>query len=410
MPRSGSGQGPETGVSRHSGLALGWVVPRFGRRVPQDPPSRLLPIDALRGVAAISVLLFHLFRNGAMAGVLDGATPAPIQTVLDYGRSGVAIFFVISGFVIAYTTRNLGLDARDGLNFFVRRQVRLDPPYYLMLVLVIALGFAERLVPNLEYRDYSAGQFFTNMFYLQGFTGHEGVLAVAWTLCLEIQFYLFVVIVAVAVGSLLRRVGIDSRGRALQRFIFLAVGALSLASPLAGLDFGPWFIGLWWMFCMGMVVCWYMLRELSLGMTLGAMAGVGIWGLTVERVAANPDPWGGHWIAWATAVVILTLLLTGSMSRRPPKWLLFFGTISYSLYLVHLPIIDTVLGAGYKITGQSVVGAVVLCFVGGLLSIGAAWALQHYVERPAMQWSQRLKRVKPERVRDSEAASASTSP
>ena len=181
------------------------VSEQDGRAAP-----RFHAVDALRGIAALSVLFFHLYRSSAQSEVLQAAFPEPLKVALEYSRSGVAIFFVISGFVIGHTTRNLPPRMREGLAFSLRRQVRLDPPYYVVMLGVLLLTIVERQIPGLEYRYIGLKQFLVNMFYLQDFTGTEGVLAVAWTLCLEVQFYLVVVLLVLLAGRdapMLRQAG-----------------------------------------------------------------------------------------------------------------------------------------------------------------------------------------------------------
>ncbi|QJW35992.1 acyltransferase family protein [Cellulosimicrobium protaetiae] len=357
------------------------------------PAGRFLPIDAMRGAASVSVLLFHLFRSPPQADVLAATFPAFWVTVSDLARSGVAVFFVISGFVIAYTTRDLGTRARDGARFALRRQVRLDPPYYVMIAVVVALSGLERLVPGLETRSFSAGDVLLNMVYLQDIVGAEPVLAVAWTLCLEVQFYLVVVLLVWITGRVLPGPArTAARGLAVS-VAAIALGVVSLALPFLGTDGGPWFIGTWWMFCYGAVVAWFMIGRLPFAVVVAASAVVGLWCLAVTLWAPVADPWGSHWFAWLTGVTILALLVTRTMSWRPPRAVLYLGTLSYSLYLVHLPVVDTVMAGAYKVTGESAAGALAAYVVAGAVAFGAAAILHRWVETPAMHWATRLKDV-----------------
>ncbi|RYG56101.1 acyltransferase, partial [bacterium] len=97
--------------------------------------SRFHFIDALRGLAAASVVLHHLFVASVMATVYEAASPWLVRVLFQAGAHGVEIFFVLSGFVIAHSLRNNGLSLGDLGRFIVRRQVRLDPPYWAALVL-----------------------------------------------------------------------------------------------------------------------------------------------------------------------------------------------------------------------------------------------------------------------------------
>ena len=354
--------------------------------------ERFHAVDALRGIAAVSVLLFHLFRNSPMHAELAAAAPGPVATTLDYSRSGVAIFFVISGFVIAFTTRNIGSNLAEAGRFALRRQLRLDPPYWVMIAVVLVLGAAERLVANHAYMTYDVPQVATNLFYLQGFFHEPSVLFVAWTLCMEVQFYLVVVIVLVASARALSGSG-DRARFAVQAGAFGVLGVVSLGATLVGWDPGPLFLGLWWMFCLGITVCWFTTGRISPRMMTAILAGTGLWCLAVDLWAPAPDPWQGQWAAWLTAVVLVLLSRLRLLTSAPPRWLLFLGTISYSLYLVHLPVIDVVVGAGYKTMEGSRTGAIALFLLGGIASILAAVCLNRLVERPAMAFAARFKRA-----------------
>lgn len=355
------------------------------------PAGRFLPIDAMRGIAAVMVLFFHLFRSPPQVDVLAATFPAPLQVASDFSRSGIAVFFVISGFVIAYTTRNLSSRVRDSARFALRRQVRLDPPYYAVMAFVLVVMAMERLVPSLDTQTFTAGDIALNMFYLQGITGVPAVLAVAWTLCLEVQFYLVVVLLVLACGALTRRADTMVNRDRLVRIGALTLGAVSLALPFFGQTGGPWFIGTWWMFAMGMTLAWFMTGTISRTAMFVVVAIMGFWCVAVTIWSPIADPWGAHWFAWATMIAILVILLTGSMTRSPARVLVYLGTLSYSLYLVHLPVIDVVMAGAYKLTGDSTAGALAAYVGAAVMSFAAAIAVHRYVEQPAMRWSERLK-------------------
>lgn len=356
--------------------------------LPVVESPRFFPVDGLRGVAALSVLVFHLFRNSPQTEVLAATVPGPLETVLDYSRSGVAIFFVISGFVIGHTTRNLGPRLRDGLAFSLRRQIRLDPPYYVVMLAVVVIGLAERMVPGLVYKEFSLGDFVLNMVYLHDITGADAVLSVAWTLCLEVQFYLVVVLMVLGAGRLTR----DESSRArLVHVGALTLGLVSLSLPLLGVSAGPWFIGTWWMFCIGLALSWFMHGHLSTRAIVTILAVLAVWCAVRPLVTDHQDQWGGQWFAWATAVLIAWLVATDRITARIHPIYLYFGTLSYSLYLVHLPVIETGLGAVFKLTGASPRGAWLAFVLGAVLSVATAHVLQRVVERRSIAWSKKIR-------------------
>jgi hypothetical protein len=354
-----------------------------------DGPERFLPVDALRGLAAVMVLAFHLLRMPPQAEILDGVLPAPLTVASDYARSGVAIFFVISGFVIGYTTRHLGSGLSEGARFSLRRQIRLDPPYYLVIALVIGVELAQSMVPSLEARTFTISDALLNMFYLQDIAGAPSIVQVAWTLCLEVQFYLFVVVLVMASGAV--RPG-SSKGSQSSVVVAagLAAGAFSMAMPFLGLSSGAWFIGAWWMFCLGMITAWLQTGRLGLRAATSLVAVVGVWCVSLT-LAGRADPWGGHWMAWLTGLLILALVATNRMGWKPPRWLLYLGTISYSLYLIHVPLINTFMAGVYKLGGESQSIALLSYVLCGILAIVAAALMRRWVEEPAIRWSRRVR-------------------
>ncbi len=85
----------------------------------KNPVRRFLMVDALRGCAAVAVVLHHVW-NRNLSPDLNLLLPEPFETIVSGGYLGVPIFFVLSGFVIAHST--FGADHAR-----VFRQVRLAP-------------------------------------------------------------------------------------------------------------------------------------------------------------------------------------------------------------------------------------------------------------------------------------------
>ncbi len=84
----------------------------------------------------------------------------------------------------------------------------------------------------------------------------------------------------------------------------VALAGVSLALPYLHVDAGMWFISLWWMFCLGMVVCWRHVGTLSAWTTAALVAAVGASCL-VHQLRGEADPWGGEWTAWGTCVLVV---------------------------------------------------------------------------------------------------------
>ena len=102
-------------------------------------------LDGLRGVAALLVLVYHIFEGFAFAGATNGAGSG-IITTLNHGHIAVDFFFILSGFVISYAYDDRWTapgEKRLTLgNFFKRRLIRLHP----MLVMGMFIGFITFLI------------------------------------------------------------------------------------------------------------------------------------------------------------------------------------------------------------------------------------------------------------------------
>lgn len=150
-------------------------------------------IDGLRSVAIVSVVLFHgawTFRENLVkpAGASMTGLGGVLDKVLDTGEYGVPVFFVISGFILAVPFANAmtGGPPVSLLRYLKRRVTRLEPPYFVALIaaftmLIIQTGTLEKL-PNLV----------ASAFYVHNavYGERSHVLPVAWSLEVEVQFYL----------------------------------------------------------------------------------------------------------------------------------------------------------------------------------------------------------------------------
>src|SRR5271163_824876 len=101
--------------------------------------KRLSFVDALRGVAATGVLLFHALE-GHHVTAFFASLPAWLQFPVEHGSLGVAIFFVLSGFVISHSLYRQRMTLNLLGRFCLRRSLRLDPPYWFAIALSLAFG------------------------------------------------------------------------------------------------------------------------------------------------------------------------------------------------------------------------------------------------------------------------------
>ncbi len=143
--------------------------------------SRSIPsLDGLRAVAISFVLLAH-------HGERVAKTPQVSAYLFELGGGGVYLFFIISGFLITFLLRRekTATDGIDLKSFYLRRTLRIFPPYYTYLGVVLVLwgfGFPER------WQNIAAAATYTSNYYLPPI---GPMLSSTWSLGLEEQFYLF---------------------------------------------------------------------------------------------------------------------------------------------------------------------------------------------------------------------------
>nr|WP_242042630.1 acyltransferase [Leptolyngbya sp. FACHB-541] len=147
-------------------------------------------IDGLRGLAAIAVVSYHFYVGSPLRGTLAGIFPKPFILLLEEGRLGVEVFFVISGFVIAYSLRKTAANSQNLKRFICRFLIRLTPSYWVTIFLTVIINLTSNFVitdriapiPNLE-------EVVAHLFYLQNLFKYEQIVPVFWTLCFEVRFY-----------------------------------------------------------------------------------------------------------------------------------------------------------------------------------------------------------------------------
>lgn len=325
-------------------------------------------VDALRGVAASAVVLFHA-TEGAHITTLYEAMPAALQVLLRHGDFGVAIFFVLSGFVIAHSLGAARLSLVGVLQFMLKRSIRLDPPYWAAIAVAILFSvLASKIVANRPAEAYSAPQIVSHLFYLQALLGFDQINSVFWTLCLEIQFY--------SVYALL--LWTRSTYAMVAAFLIALLWPLGLGPAAPGV-----FVEFWYAFLLG----------------VGAHAAwrsgtIRPWFLGYVAIIAVASLYSASYfslVCCATAVSLLAVALAGQLaSWLNWRWLQFLGTISYSLYLLHNPVTGAAFRAGYMITGRNVYTEAVWWITSLAACVGAAWLFWYFIERPSAELAARF--------------------
>ena len=321
---------------------------------PPEPKQRIGVINALRAFAAIFVAWGHFVAGQGKYLSLSGK----------YGYLGVDIFFVISGFVIPWSLYRSRYVLRDYPRFLLKRNVRLYPPYLASIVITL---LATNLVlvplfhiPRLEVTGRSLLLHFT---YLNDLAGVPWINVVYWTLAIEFQWY-------VLVGLLLPWLASSSRLTRLASAA--AMLAAYFAVPNTHLVFSRLPI-----FLIGVFVFQYRARLIG----LREMSG-----LIFAMVVAMWFPLG--WIVAAVSVATGILIALSTFQNRALDKV---GDVSYSLYLLHLPIGVSTIGllSFWLPYSGSYIG--VLDVVGLLASGLAAWIMYQIIEKPSQLLSSSLR-------------------
>jgi peptidoglycan/LPS O-acetylase OafA/YrhL len=353
-------------------------TPQIG---PKTGPQRFVYLDALRGIAAIIVVLYHLPRANLLEPVLMSHIPGPVMTVINLGDVGVQIFFVLSGFVIAYSLRSFDGTFRSFGNFLARRQLRLAPPYWVALLVVVVLSVLHHIIPGFRATEsITFPNLLLNMLYVHRIFHQPEVLSVSWTLCLEVQFYLIFTSLL-----MIPRTRLD-----LPQLLTILLAVCSIYFWPAHF-IASWFYQQWQLFAFGVLGYWVTSGRSKLWV-------FALFSLLVCWLALRAGNWKTV-VACGTAISIIgvaRLDRLGSALRW--RWLQFMGMISYSLYLIHFPVEVTVFKLGYKLTHENATAAFAYCAVSVSISLAAAWLLFEFVERPSMKAASLWKRGLPAKV------------
>ena len=280
--------------------------------------GKYLSLDAWRGIAALAVVLFHCVDLMPQKMATSGGL---VSQFFHYGYLGVYVFFPISGYCILNA---LVMSERAGFwGFFRRRLWRIYPAYWgslliIYLLIFIAMPFNGTSIADLGMRWWEWLSLFT---LTQGFFNPGLVNVVYWTLGLELQFYL-------VMGCLLF---FKPSWRP---------GLLLLTAFFGSLYRMPWWHG--------------HIQGLFLGYWLEFLVGAAVIGWRIPA-------YGPRWsiIIWEIAAITAAITMSfGLIASLMVSWLLllfyrwdeiifrwswikglsFFGLFSYSLYLIHYPL------------------------------------------------------------------------
>jgi len=348
------------------------------------PAARLAGVDGLRAAAAMWVVLFHI---RVFSGV--HVSFAPVDFFLRSGSTGVSLFLVLSGFCLFLPFAG-GREHRFRTGtFLVRRARRLLPAFYCSLILALGLNVVGG--GNLGFGPLSAEDVawqvathvtMTHTLFPSTFYALNGAY---WSLGLEWQLYLGLPLLIIGA----RRIGLvpTLAGAGLVNAVYRT--ALPLAGAKGWIPAGtlqsvvlPNLLpGRWAEFALGMAVAELHAR--------GALAALPWWAnylwlpVAAIGVAAVGLPLSHLAFGAAFSLLLVSVLAERGLIRRIFSWrpLVLVGIMSYSLYLVHQPLVQAsafVLRHDFGLSSSAAFAALLL-LAPGILAV--AWVLFVLVER-----------------------------
>ncbi len=335
--------------------------------------SRVAILDPLRGLAALSVMWFH-FTNGGHLLDAGGTVNEWLKFSGKYGWAGVEFFFVISGFVLPYALFAGKYRLKNFGTFLLKRLIRLEPPYIASLLLVIALLFIGQFAPGYQGEKFSMdwARFLLHFGYLNSYFGYEAYNPVYWTLAIELQFYLCIALLFL----LLMQEKLF--GKLLVPVIFLLLSMIPSRTDVI-FRYLP-------LFTLGILCFQY----------FSGMISKRLWCLLIVIAAAFTLASLNLTATIAGTLAALAIGLSKDMNFESIKtslvWraLSWTGAISYSLYLLHVPIGGRVVNIGERFASNSMESLLVL-LLAVVVSMFSAWLLYRLVEKPSQRYSASLK-------------------
>lgn len=349
---------------------------------PASRPGRVRyeSLGIWRGIASLGVLLFHSFGRLTPDENIWFAM-APLRHLASFGWLGVHLFFVISGFCIAEKIATLSQGRARAVDFWKNRLLRILPPYWAAILLVLAVNLVTLPFNHAQLANqfpHSWLEAAAHVLIFEPYFGLPTYLLVAWTLTSEIGFY------ALAGFALV----LPRRPASLT--VAWCAGALLCLLPLAvpALADHP-VAGLWPDFFAGVAVyqtlsAWNHGRRLrgTIGVALIVSLGLLHW--------FEPVAYGGQ---IRTIAPCFALLLIGlySFDRRlvasvAGRGLMAVGIISYSLYLVHAPLVSRGINLGMRWVPASSPVFAVLWLAVMVMAVLFAALFYRVIEQPVEAW------------------------
>jgi peptidoglycan/LPS O-acetylase OafA/YrhL len=303
----------------------------------QQPSAQSSTIDALKAGASQLIVLHHLAAYGPISDALQASTPALVDWLYGYARMAVQVFLVVGGYLAA---RSFAASASGSAGFparaIVQRYLRLATPYLgALLLAVLAAAFArgwlsDEVVPS----PPRARQVLAHALMLHRWLDYESLSAGVWYVAIDLQLFATLAIL-LWLGRTLGAAGAPGHAARWPGALSLTlIGGFASASLFwfnRNAAFDDWALYFFAAYAMGAAVHWIDATR-HRGRWLAAMTGLVAVALLVD-------------FRWRLAIALVTALtLAWAQRAEITNWpgerlMRFAGGISYSLFLVHFPVI-----------------------------------------------------------------------
>jgi peptidoglycan/LPS O-acetylase OafA/YrhL len=331
--------------------------------------NRLVELDVLRGIAALGVVLYHYTTN---YNHLYGHSK---EVLVDFphGPYGVSLFFMISGFVILMSLEK----TKSSLDFVVGRLSRLYPAYWIAVILTFSIVS----IAGLPGKQVSWQIALVNLTMFQSFLKFPphvefNVDGGYWTLGVELSFYL--IMFALYKSKLLKHIEIITIVWLF--FMILNIVFDNQIDLLIDTRIRNFFLlGFANAYYANLFIAGMMFYKIKTdGLYLKRYAIIAACFLVYEL--ANNWNWKTAFV-FILFVIVFDFMLKGKLAFMKQKPLIFFGTISYTLYLVHQNIGYVIIRTLYQLK----INPNTSIFVAIVLSIVLASTITFLIEQPMIR-------------------------
>lgn len=376
----------------------------FGRLQRVTSSGKFIPeIDGLRFIAIASVFLFHVYGRLEAAPAVNSATGITFwKSYLSHGGYGVQLFFAISGFILAlpFAKHYLENDRRPSMKqYFLRRVTRLEPPYFIvMIAFFFYYAFFQHIYSiKLLLLSLLASLTYTHNFIFGLMQGRDVlplINGVAWTLEIEVQFYIL--------APLLAKFLFKSQNGQYRRFRLVAIMLLFVFfQSIYSFPF-RWLYDQIQYFLLGFLLADLYVKRTAIKIPKWIAVLAGIFALSSIWVYSPADdaPWLAR-ISWGVflptmifVLYYLTLFTDFWKQVFSKRILTTIGGMCYSIYLIHTYIISSVAGILLRFRFSSIyelnwlIMAIIITVV--VLVISSVFFV--LIERPCMErdWYKKL--------------------